>query len=74
MSINYQLANIEAQIERLAMEQEKTRSEIRQLEAIVNPAKSKLNQLLEYDARLTDCIRLRQAAVMQLKHKENLVH
>ncbi|AGR47402.1 hypothetical protein EMERY_71 [Brevibacillus phage Emery] len=74
MAINYQLANIEAQIERLAMEQEKTRSEIRQLEASINPTRSKLYQLLEYDNRLTNCIRLRQAAVMQLKLKEDLVH
>ncbi|MBM7106859.1 hypothetical protein [Brevibacillus laterosporus] len=74
MLTNYQLANIEAEIERLVTEQEKTKAEIRQLEAWINPAKSKLNQLLAFDARLTDCIRMRQAAVMQLKLKENLIH
>ncbi|TPG73999.1 hypothetical protein EEL32_25420 [Brevibacillus laterosporus] len=70
----YQIANLEAEIKRIAEQQEQTKAEIKQMSAQLQSANSKLSEVLAYDARLTDCIQLRRIAVTKLKLDGELIH
>ena len=67
ITVEYQIANIEAEIGRIMAEQDQTRPEIKQLIAILQSALSNLYKLLTFDAELSHAIKLRQIVTKKLK-------
>ncbi|MFB0830910.1 hypothetical protein ACEU2D_15015 [Brevibacillus laterosporus] len=67
MTIDHRLKTLEAEIDRIATEQGKTREEIKQLVASLGAKYSKLQELLAYDAKLTEIFQLKRAEITRLK-------
>ncbi|WP_068791921.1 hypothetical protein [Brevibacillus laterosporus] len=74
MTIDHRLKTLEAEIDRIATEQGKTREEIKQLVVSLGAKYSKLRKLLTYDAELTNFIQLRRAAITKLKIDKANIH
>ncbi|MDN9011075.1 hypothetical protein [Brevibacillus laterosporus] len=67
MTIDHRLRALEAEMDRIVAIQEQTREEIKQLVTSLGAKYSKLQELLAYDAELTELFQFKRAEITRLK-------
>ncbi|WPS86498.1 hypothetical protein SMD22_18570 [Brevibacillus halotolerans] len=74
MTIDHRLKTLEEEMDRIVAIQKQTREEIKQLVVSLGTKYSKLQELLTYDAELTELFQFKRATITKLKIDKANIH